>query len=1285
MNKIFLGIYRFFCQHKILFYSFLILSVVAMGISASKIRLRQTVADFFPSKTDLDATSDVFQNLEITDKIMVMLTPVDGTASADSLMQVADELATAIQESCADYLKGILLKIDDETISDVSDFIYSKLPFFLTDSDYVRIDTMLNSGSIARRMRQNYQNLISPIGMGSKRFIMRDPLGLGFQTLENLQDFQIESGYIRHNNYLFTKDTCTLLMVLMPKFDMGQIGDNQNFVTALENEIQQNNNRHKSIKTEYFGGVSVSVYNARQVMNDTLVTSILALIIIVVFISLVFKRKSSIPLILAPVVYGALFALALISVIKGEITIVAIGAGAAVIGIALSYSIHMLAHQNHVTNVEQLISELAYPLTIGSFTTIGAFFALVFTNSGMLRDFGLFASLTLIGTTLFCLIFLPHFLKGQANVKQGRMLRLIEKINTYSYEKNKWLVGAILVAIVVGFFTAGKVRFNSDMMTMYYEPEHLKEARERLESFADSGDKNVMFVSVGDNIGKASSNYAETNLMLDSLKNRGLIKGYASAQRFVIPADEQQRRLDLWNGFWTDERRQLVESQIAAETEKYHFKASAFNGFFDWFNSSFEPIDYSADNSFSQLLSNWTSTSDKYNMLITQVLVNNATKEQVYSELQDRPNLVIYDRSYYTNQWVSTMNDDFNWILYVSSFLVFGALLVSFGRIELTLISFLPMFVSWFVILGFMAIFGIEFNIINIILSTFIFGIGDDFSIFIMDGLQNRYRTGQKILDSHKTAIFCSAFTIIVGMGALAFAQHPSLQSISLISIVGILVVVLVAFAIEPIIFNFFIANPASKGNLPYTAWGLLRTAFSFGVFLAGCIALRLLSLVLCLVPVKKRIKRDILCFLMSKTCRMVIMSAPQIRYEVRNREVADFGKPSVIIANHQSFMDILVMLSLSRKVLMVTNKWVWYSPFFGGLIRYVGFFYNGNPYESNLKLMSERVKEGYSIMVFPEGTRSVDGTIGRFHKGAFCLSEELKIDITPVVLYGAGNIIAKKQPFNVRRGRLLVKILPRIKFTDRSFGDDYRARTKVVSALFKHKYSELCDEFDHPDNMTFYDMMMHNYIYKGPVEEWYLRVKIKMEHCYELFDKLVPRQGQITDIGCGYGPLCYMLALTSKNRNVLGIDYDEDKIALAQHGWLRGKCNLNFAYANALEYNLPQSDVFILNDMLHYMSAEHQNVLIHKCVDALAPDGFIIIRDGNSEEEERHKVTKFTEVMSTKIIKFNKTEEQLCFMSESRVRAIASECGMSVESIQNDKYTSNTIYIFRKKANENA
>ena len=98
------------------------------------------------------------------------------------------------------------------------------------------------------------------------------------------------------------------------------------------------------------------------------------------------------------------------------------------------------------------------------------------------------------------------------------------------------------------------------------------------------------------------------------------------------------------------------------------------------------------------------------------------------------------------------------------------------------------------------------------------------------------------------------------------------------------------------------------------------------------------------------------------------------------------------------------------------------------------------------------------------------------------------------------------------------------------------------------------------------------------------------------------------------------MLSLLSEDREILGIDYDEDKIALAQHGWLRNE-HLQFKHGNALEYPLPESDVFILNDMLHYMSYEHQQTLLLKCAGRLRSQGMIIIRDGNSANASKAPV----------------------------------------------------------------
>ena len=1283
MTQFFIGLYDYFERHKILFYLSLISCVLLMGFFALQVRFEENITQFFPDTKDSQNTIKVFDNLKIKDKIIIMLSSADTCqrVEPDSLIEAAGQLQQTLTEKAGGTLiKGIFAQVDQSLIGGATDFVYEHLPLFLTDTDYQRFDSLLTEKGIQAIMQKNYTNLLSPAGIALRSYILRDPLGLGSEALKHLQDFQLEANYEIYDEHIFSKDGSTLLMFITPVFSTGSTGKNDELIKILEEELQHIQRESPTIRAEYFGGPSVGVYNARQIKKDTILTSSLALLIIIVFISLVFKRKRSIPLIITPVLFGGLFALFLIFFIKGSISAIAVGAGSAVMGIALSYSIHMLAHQNHVSTVQQLIKEIAYPLTVGSFTTIGAFLGLIFTSSDLLRDFGLFASLALVGTTLFCLIYLPHFLKGQADVKQGRVLRIIEKINAYSYEKNKWLVGGILLITVICFFTSQKVGFNNDMMSLNYEPQHLKQSEEKLMQLFDSDEKTVLFVSVGKDMNQATETYAVTNQKLLALKDQGLIKDYASASQFLISPQEQQLRLKRWKDYWTDEKQQQIREQLETAAAEYRFRPGSFEPFYQWLNQPFGEYHYTAqeDDLSGKLLNEWQTSADSITMLISQIRISDQNKETVYQHFSKDQDVVIFDRSYFANKWVSAINDDFYLILYISSFLIFFALWFSYGRIELTLMSFLPMLVSWVIILGLMGILGIEFNIINIILSTFIFGIGDDFSIFIMDGLQNKYRTGQKVLNSHKTAIFFSAFTTVVGMGALVFAKHPALQSISLISILGMIAVVLVAYTIQPLIFRFFIAGPASKGLPPYTLIGLIRTVLLFLLFFIGCIFLRVLIAVLYLVPVRKSSKQRLVCRLIQITCKGILLLATAVKKEHINKANERFQHPAIIIANHQSFIDILVLLSLSSKILMVTNHWVWHSPFFGAIIRYVDFYYIGEGYEQYMERMRKKVKEGYSIAIFPEGTRTYNGKMKRFHKGAFYLAETLQLDILPILLYGNNKIIAKAQPFNIRKGIIYTEILPRIPADDLSFGTTYQERTKRISAYMKEGYARICREKNTTDNPAFYEALIQNYIYKGPVVEWYIRIKVKMERNYRLFNRLIPVQGQITDIGCGFGPLCYMLSLLSEDREILGIDYDEDKIALAQHGWLRNE-HLQFRHGNALEYPLPESDVFILNDMLHYMSYEHQRTLLLKCADRLRSQGMIIIRDGNSANTSKHRLTRFTELLSTRIFNFNRTAGELHFTTETQLREIAVTCGMNVEIIPNDKYTSNTIYIFRK------
>lgn len=147
----------------------------------------------------------------------------------------------------------------------------------------------------------------------------------------------------------------------------------------------------------------------------------------------------------------------------------------------------------------------------------------------------------------------------------------------------------------------------------------------------------------------------------------------------------------------------------------------------------------------------------------------------------------------------------------------------------------------------------------------------------------------------------------------------------------------------------------------------------------------------------------------------------------------------------------------------------------------------------------------------------------------------------------------------------------------------------------------------------------------------------------------------------------------------VLGIDYDADKIAVANHNFSRNE-RIRFVCANAATYDLPASDVFIMNDMLHYMDALSQERLLESCISNLLPGGMLIIRDGDARGTAKHRVTRFTELLSTRLLEFNKKENDLCFPAHELFARLAARHHMEIKQRANDRFTSNMIYILKKK-----
>lgn len=140
--------------------------------------------------------------------------------------------------------------------------------------------------------------------------------------------------------------------------------------------------------------------------------------------------------------------------------------------------------------------------------------------------------------------------------------------------------------------------------------------------------------------------------------------------------------------------------------------------------------------------------------------------------------------------------------------------------------------------------------------------------------------------------------------------------------------------------------------------------------------------------------------------------AVPIWKINIEGRKKAVKGTTYVIICNHQSLLDILLVNSLRYRFKWISKIENTKVPFVGWYLKMADYItVNRGDTESKEKMMGESLKclnDGTSIMIFPEGTRSTDNRIGFFRRGAFQLALTANVPILPVIIDGTGGILPK-------------------------------------------------------------------------------------------------------------------------------------------------------------------------------------------------------------------------------------------------------------------------------------
>lgn len=1086
MKDFVVRVYDFLTAHRWVAWTALALLVIVSGLLVTRMDYEEDISAFLPQDEQSAKYNSIYQKLGGQDRIAVFFTP-EGEADQYEVMDAMDRFGSLWEECDTNHIVSDMQVCTDQgSILEVFGFISENWPYFLTEEDYSRMEELLGQPDYIReKIAQDRQSLNSIASAVTSRYLRTDPAGLFTPVLGRLNELNPAESNGMVDGYLFTDEGRTGVVFFRSPFGSSESGRNSELLSIIDEVVARTEAECPQMEISAVGGPIVAVGNANRIKKDSVLAVSLAMVLILLVLFFSYRRFSDVMWIAVSLLCGALFALGLISIFKSSISIIVLGIGAMIIGVAVNYPLHYIDHLKYQPDKRRALREQVTPLLVGNITTVGAFLGLLLMKAGALRDFGLVGALMLVGTILFVLLFLPALATGRKEKATNTLKLDFDRYLNPSLRMRRIGFFAFVALTLVFAVVGRKISFDSDMHNINYMTPDQSRGFAMLEAMgADASGRDCIYaVSEGSEV-EAALQGAE---ILDrAVRAMGEGVSVSSISAFMPSEAEQARRLERWHRFLS-EHPALVQD-IRREAAAQGFAATAFDPFFslmekDWEVQPaewFEPLSSTVGQ--SMFLRSGDNTS-----VVSFVRVDPQLAPVVKSSLSEvmPDGCFCFDSSDVSNSLVSLLSEDFDKIGLICSLIVFFFLWLSFGSLELSLMSFLPLAVGWVWILGIMQLTGLQFNIVNIILASFIFGMGDDYTIFITEGLMYEHACGKKILMSYKNSVALSALIMFLGIGVLVVARHPAMRSVGLVTVVGMFTVVVMAYYLPPLVFRWITTVKGQVREVPVTMGRILRSLISIGFFLLACLFIVpgvCVAFLLGPSTEKKKLRYHVF---LQKLSKFFIYHIPGTRFSWSNPEGEDFSKPAVYICNHQSHFDVLAVMMLTPKVVILTNDWVWKNPFYGALIHRAEFYPASNGYDDNFPRLKDLVDRGYSILVYPEGTRNTDCTgVQRFHRGAFMLAHQLGLDVLPFYIHGFGNVLPKLD-FMLRKGSLYMEVGKRIPHACiAEYGScgggviDWRAVTRRFHSDFSAEYSRVRSE---REDMEYWIPYVHyQYLYKG-------------------------------------------------------------------------------------------------------------------------------------------------------------------------------------------------------------
>ena len=835
MVQFFLNIYDYLKRKRSLCFGLLAGITILLIVMTAALKYNENIYDFLPISGKQQRAMALYQDITGGQRVIALFSANPSATAApanteEQITQAVDTFANIITSSHTKHISEVMSQIDFEELSGITDFIYGNIPLMLSDSDYTHIEQIISTPQgVEEQLSQDVTMMMLPSTGFISSNIGKDPLNIFSSVMDRLQQALSSMPVEYDNGYIYTPGRKYAVVMMTSPYGAMESANNNLLVNYIDSVAQETSKVLPNVKISFTGAPVIAVGNAVRIKKDSQWAVSIAVTLIIFLLIYSFRKTKNLLFIGVTILFGWLFAMGFISVIRSDVSLIVLGIGSVIIGIAVNYPLHFVAHTESAHSMRQLLKEMVPPLLIGNITTVGAFAALMPLNSPALRDLGFFAAFMLIGTILFVLIFLPHLVKTRQSEQTERLS--FGRLSAASPEKHPWLLWiTIILTIVFAYYSTG-VSFDTNIQNINYISKEQKQLLADLNVSAGILDtSNLYLVAEGESWDKALSQRAAVTPLLNRLKEEGKIKGYSNVNSLIGSKTEQENRIKKWEEFWKENKEKTLYL-LKEKAPQYGFNSEAFREFEDILNKEYTALNFEDFASLRSLLLTSSFAEVEGRCCVVDKIEADGKE---FSYIEDAINDNLKDDGYafdfvgLNSAMANSLSNDFNYIGFACGLIVFLFLWLSFGRLELSLLAFLPMAMGWLWILGIMSLLGMSFNIVNVILATFIFGQGDDYTIFITEGLIDEYAYRKKVLASFKNSIIISALIMFIGMGSLIVAKHPAVHSLAEVTIIGMFSVVFMAWIVPPAIFKWLVRTKEGVRQNPITIEQVLRTLFFY-------------------------------------------------------------------------------------------------------------------------------------------------------------------------------------------------------------------------------------------------------------------------------------------------------------------------------------------------------------------------------------------------------------------------------------------------------------------------